>query len=358
MASFAATQLEINSYAQNKLPIFHTHQCFYTRRSLEQCTSERIATYKASQFKGNKILILAAGLGVDDWAFSFVFNEVLSVDPDEELNEISTYNFNRLERKNIQRLSLTAEAFLDTNKHAFDLVYVDPDRRTDANRQILLSQHQPNIIKLIPKLKQISNCLLLKCSPMFDHEMAKREIDGIQRIDILSYKGEVKEMLLLIDFKKPVIEDYEIRCVEVDKTSERMISFSHSDNHIPLKSDKISGYFYEASSGIIKIRKHHHYAFLKGLNLIDMAVPFYYSELKTDEFMGRCLHIKHVMSFQAKAFTNYLLENRIMKCNIKVRGLKFNTADVYKKTKVKEGGEDYFFIFPYQEGTCIVHCRY
>lgn len=309
-------------------------------------------------FNGESLLVLAGGLGVDDWAFSRSFNHVLSIDPDEELNAIARYNFNLMDCTNIERLTLTAEEFLQDNNQRFDLVYIDPDRRQDGKRQILLSEHQPDVMALMPHLKKISSRILVKCSPLFDHEMAARETGQLDAIYILSQKGEVKEMLLSIDLNQVAGKDYPIHCIELSHEKQQSETFLESDHSIPPAAGAIEGYFYEAAAGIIKIRKHHHYAFTKGLDLIDKSVPFYCSPQLVNDFMGRHLKIHAAMPFRPKTCMEYLAGLGITKVNLKVRGLKFHTADAYKKLGLKEGGEDYIFIMPFAGKSFMVHGGY
>jgi hypothetical protein len=357
-ASFAAKQAELRTYAQLRLPSFYKNECLYTARSLEQCTSERVALFKASLFRGNRILILAGGLGVDDWAFSLSFRELISLDPDEDLNRISRFNYEKLGAGNIKRLDTNAEVFLTENEGNFDLIYADPDRRNSNTRQILLSQHQPDIISLMPMLRKISQKILIKCSPMYDHEMAARELSYISDIHILSQQGEVKEMLVLLDTGKNTSNDFKIICTELGKTTEHSAEFMNSDNSIPPVSANIAGYFYECASGIVKVRKHHHYASVLGLSLIDRAVPFYCSETIVNPYQGRCLSIIQTMRFQEKACRKYLADNNISKANLKARGLKFSTAEAAVKLGIRDGGEDYLFLFPFRGQTVMAHCHY
>lgn len=355
-ASFAALQADLKSGAEDKLPSFAGKACFYTRRSLEQSTAERVAVYKSRLFHGIDILILAAGLGVDDWAFSYTFGKVVSIDPDEELNILSRYNFALLERHNIERITGYAETWIK-DKGPFSYVYIDPDRRDHGQRQILLSDHQPNVMALMPDLRHITGHLLVKCSPMYDHEMALREIQGITDIYIISYKGEVKEMLLSADLKTGS-ETYTLHCVELDRDKELSISFAHNRPEMPAQADSIAGYFYEVSAGIIKVRKHHDYASMNHLMMIDRSIPFYCSAEPIEPFAGRSLKIVHAMPFHAAECSRYLSATGISKANVKVRGLKFNTAEALKKLRLKEGGNDYLFIFPFRGKSWMAHCRY
>lgn len=314
-----------------------------------------MALLKSTLFTGNSILVLGGGLGVDDWAFSKSFRQVVSVDPDESLNEIARYNFDRLHCTNVERLTTTAEDFLKTRSGTFDLIYSDPDRRTGNSRQILLRQHQPDMVALLPALHTLSQRVLIKCSPLYDHEMAKNEISSITDIYIISSKGEVKEMLLLARHGEEG-QDYRIHCFEIDRENHHLShTFSSQNIQTPETAAELTGYFFEVNAGIYKVRKHNEYAAEKGLRMVDRNVPFYCSDNIPGDFMGRTMLIRQVMPFHVKENRRYLQETGIAKANVKVRGLKFRTEDVLHKLEIGEGGEDYLFVFPFKGKATLLH---
>lgn len=68
-APFVAVQLELFDKAKKKLPAWTAAGCFFTKKSLEQCSSLPLASFKTTLVKGNILVDLSAGLGVDDVAF-------------------------------------------------------------------------------------------------------------------------------------------------------------------------------------------------------------------------------------------------------------------------------------------------
>src|SRR5688572_28699960 len=84
-----AEQLKLYPRAKEKLPVFTSNYCYLTTKSYEQSSSESLAKYKAGLFSGEVLIDLSGGLGVDDWAFSRSFKNVISVDNDAELNELA-----------------------------------------------------------------------------------------------------------------------------------------------------------------------------------------------------------------------------------------------------------------------------
>lgn len=331
---------------------------FFTKRSLEQCSSEDTARYKAGLFKGRRLLSLASGLGVDDIAFSQVFEEVVSVDPDVALNRIVRYNLELLKISNIRRLDMTAETFLKSEKDPFDLVYMDPDRRSDAGRQILLKDHLPDAASLLEQLFAISPAVLIKCSPMYDYNMARREIRGISHLYSLSRHGEMKELLLLAerDFKPG--QDLMITCTDIDSQNNVLAyTASESEPDTCLPASELKGYLHEAGSSLIKMRMHHSYACSLGLKQLDNKTGFYCSEGIPEHFIGKSYRIIGSMPYKPAAVKQYLKENQIMKANTKTRGLAFSTAEMADRLGIRDGGDDFLFALPFQGKPFLLHCR-
>ena len=104
----------VSSYkkALYKLPTLASKYCWLPAKSYEQASSELTAFYKSKLEKGNCILDLCGGLGVDDIAFAGQFKKVISLDADEELNEIVKWNFKKLNITNIERISIFAEEYI------------------------------------------------------------------------------------------------------------------------------------------------------------------------------------------------------------------------------------------------------
>lgn len=355
-ASFAAMQAELKEQAKEKIPDLIEKGGFVTRRSIEQCSSEDTARLKASLFGGKNILVIAAGLGIDDLAFSSSFKEVVSLDTDVFLNSIARYNFGLCGADNIKRLDTGAELFLKENQAAFDMIYADPDRRDGSQRQILLRDHSPDVISLLPELFKVSNRILIKCSPMYDFQMALKEMNQIVHFYSISRHGEMKEMLILAE-KEAKNANYGITCIDIGKSGYKSRVFNESTDMMPETAIVPLTYLLEAGASLIKMRKHHHYAALLGLKMMDKLHAFYFNDDIPESFIGRCFTVLHSMPFKPATCRAYLESKGIKNANIKTRGLKFNTAGLTKKLDLKEGGSDFIFVLPYKGNTVFLHCR-
>ena len=149
-----------------------------------------------------RIVDLTGGMGVDSWAFSQVFDEVLYNEMQTGLAEETARNFERLGCKNISvrneevKVGQVKEILGD---FVPDVIYLDPARRAEDGRKVfLLEDCQPNVTALLPELFEACPNILLKLSPMADISYLARELPGLAAVHIVGADGECKELLLLL----------------------------------------------------------------------------------------------------------------------------------------------------------------
>lgn len=198
-----ATQIKYLQRARIKLPAYYAAQCILPPLSFEQASSEESASLK--HYTGHTCLDLTCGLGVDAFHFSKCFDQVVTVEQSAELCEIARINFERLQARNIRIITTTAEQYVaDLNSGAesigpIDLIYIDPARRDSQGKKVwLLEDCSPNVTKLLPSLLQLSPLVVIKASPLFDIDEAFRLFGEKCSVEIISVRGECKEVLIEI----------------------------------------------------------------------------------------------------------------------------------------------------------------
>ena len=92
--AFVAQQLKGRRKAKEKLPTWHanTDVVFPASISLEQCTSELVAAYKADLFSGERAADLTGGFGVDSAFLAKRFRSLDYVERNPELAAIVAWN--------------------------------------------------------------------------------------------------------------------------------------------------------------------------------------------------------------------------------------------------------------------------
>ncbi len=348
-----ADQLAIYPKAKVKLPSFTGVYAQFTPRSYEQSSAEAIAVYKAGLIKGERLLDLSAGLGVDDWAFSRSFTSVDAVDLDAELNKIVRKNYEKLGVTNITRYDADAYDFVKTIKGRYDWIYMDADRRVEGNRTYALADTEPNIMVLKNQLFSFTDHVLLKVSPMLDLSALVNELQTVRQMWVLALKNEVKEILIELSAEKN--ETIQVNAVDLDNIIHEYkgVFGTRSEQSF---SDTGS-YFYEPSLALIKAGLAAGYLQQNKISQVAVNSLYGVSETPVDNFFGRKFNVIHQGEFSKSKFSAYLKETNINKANIAKRNFKMEVDEIRKQFKVKDGGEEYFFFTENAaKGKIFFHC--
>lgn len=198
---FALRQIEGRQRTRSKLPSVSDLPDWHypARLSLEQCSSEVTARYKASLVEGRTLADLTGGMGIDTLFLSARFRETCYVERQEELCTLAAHNFGMLQR-NISIHCTDAGMFLE-QMQPVDVIYLDPARRSAAGGKVFrVEDCEPDIIGLLPLLRTLCSVLLVKLSPMLDIAAALRSLPDTAEVHVVAVKNEVKELLLLCRF--------------------------------------------------------------------------------------------------------------------------------------------------------------
>src|SRR5690554_6937695 len=133
-------QIEAKTKAKDKLSTwFETENIIYPPKiSIEQTSSEATAQYKSNFIKGDQLIDLTGGFGIDTYYFSKSFQEVIHCEINPELSQIVAHNFEQLQANNIRCLAQDGLEALKKINQTFDWVYIDPSRRNDSKRKVVL----------------------------------------------------------------------------------------------------------------------------------------------------------------------------------------------------------------------------
>ncbi len=350
-------QLALYPKAIKKLPEFTAHFCYMTTKSYEQSSSEAMANYKASLFKGNTVIDLSGGLGIDDIALSRSFKNVISVDMDSELNLLADVNFAKLKINNIERITSKAEEYIKQESKA-ELIFIDADRRTNisSKKSVTLHDSSPDILSMISKLFELSPLVLLKLSPLVDITYLKKSLPNVKWLRVVSLNNEVKEILVLLD--KVCKESAKIFAVDIS-TAGNIKQFPDSIENIKyINKSTVKKYFYEPAPCLIKASLINKYAEFTGLTMLADNCIYFVSEKLPADFLGRAFLIIDEMLFGKSALRKYLADKNINKANISCRNFPVKPDDIKKTFKLNDGGDDYLFFTTGSKGDKLFyHCR-
>ncbi|MDB5260840.1 MAG: hypothetical protein JWQ14_121, partial [Adhaeribacter sp.] len=183
---------------KQKLPRWYQHLAIVYPQtlSLEQSSSETTAAFKANLVAGNILLDLTGGFGIDSYFFAKKMKEVIYVERNPELAQIAQYNSRVLGAANIHFHHSEAETYLNNFEGPADWIYLDPARRDTANKKVhLLTDCEPDILKILPQLSAKGHHIMLKTSPMLDISQALQQLKQVHKIYVVAVDNECKEVL-------------------------------------------------------------------------------------------------------------------------------------------------------------------
>ena len=338
----AVVQIEGWQHAREKLPEWAAAEgiIYPPKISMEQCSSEKTAKYKAKLIgSGKRLADLTGGFGID---FSYTargFDEAYYIERSKELCDIATANFAQLGLNNVKVMNGNSEELLATLPH-LDWIFVDPARRDgDGRKVVALSDCEPNILEL--DLLSKAEMAMLKCSPMLDITMACRQLGCVSSVHIISVNNECKELLLILSSNE--FSGITTRCVNILKDGGvQTFSFTQEEEDLASISycSEVGKYLYEPNASIQKagcpksLGAHYH---------VDKLHPnshLYTSIEHVHDFPGRTFEIVEVLGF-SKA--DIKMVQSLGKANITVRNFPENVQLLRKRLKLADGGENYIF---------------
>lgn len=339
--AFALLQRDLAPKAELKLPGWALKKCLFTRRALEQCSSEALAHYKATRYSGVHCIDLSGGLGVDAVAFARSFEEVTSIDPDEDLHLLFMHNVKQLGLRNIHRIQGDALSVLQGLQSRADLIFLDPDRRDKqgGKRLVGFQHYQPNPLELYRLFGHLGRRWLMKFSPLDDIKAIMDAFTGLKSISVLSKDAEVKELLL------ELIPEYsgttEIAAVFIGQGSSDTYSF-HLGGSSWFQGNQSSAeplqWLYEPASALIKS------AYLKNskhrMQALNASGTLWTSVQRAD-LPGRWVKISVVKKdFSLRKMSRFLQDQGIQSGLVKTRDFPIGSEQARTLLGIAEG-EDY-----------------
>ncbi|MCU0430215.1 MAG: class I SAM-dependent methyltransferase [Cytophagaceae bacterium] len=339
------------SKTQHKLPTWNAQGvAFPPRLALEQCSSEKTASFKAGLVHGKKYADLSGGMGVDCWALGASFERGFYVEQDAVLCQHARYNFNQLGRNNIQVLNQTAEEFLEQLDEKLDLLYLDPARRLHSQKVFQLSDCSPRLDLLWPLLLEKSHQLLVKLSPLVDIKNIRRSLPSPLDVYVISSEQECKEVLLRYPSDQPSISAVLLQ------DQERIFRFTEEEES--LATPRFAApmrYLYEPDVALLKAGPYQLLCTWFDVFKMGSHSHLYTSEILQSDFPGRTFEVVAVHTFSPKKIKK---EKRWTKANIAVRNFPLEVAEIRKQCQIADGGDTYLFATTLlNEELVLIECK-
>lgn len=364
----AVTTIECRRRLRKKVPSWYAVPSlrFPSRLAAEQCSSEETALVKARvahsiAAEGRRIADLTGGMGVDSWAFSRVFGEVLYNDMQPALAEATQENLGKLDATNVR---FSCRQLVPGNLKEIlggfrpDLIFLDPARRAEDGRKVFrLADCQPDVLTLLPELMDACPDMLLKLSPMADITQLSRELPGLRAVTVVGAGGECKELLLHIrrDYNGPyaltVMENGATLSFDADDRGclgETLAQanrpaatlFREDTSASAAPSQRL---LFEPGKALAKAGVFRQLASRFGLAQADTSTHLYFAENLPNELLpfGKIFEIEEVLPLGNETYRS--LHKRIPAAEITARNLPLTSDALRRKLGIASGGTKHLF---------------
>lgn len=353
----AITQIAGRQIAAEKIPSWKELEgIWYPKHlSLEQCSSETTARYKANLLQGESLTDLTGGFGIDCSFIASGFQSVTYVERQEELCEIAAHNFPILNLNHITVRNEDGVTYLKAMSPV-DCIFLDPARRNEhGGKTVAISDCEPDVAELEELLLSKANRIMVKLSPMLDLSLALKDLRHTQEAHILSVNNECKELLLLLGQEVPT--EVPIHCVNIATKGERKEQHFVFTREQELRSecaytDTLKNYLYEPNLSLLKAGAFRCIATAYPVEKLHPNSHLYTSDILIADFPGRAFRIINQCSFNKKEIKSSLSD--LKKANLTVRNFPATVAELRKRINLPEGGDTYLFASTLNNGQKIL----
>jgi hypothetical protein len=345
-----------------------------TQLSVEQCSSWHTAQFKQRFFIETSLVFdFTGGLGVDSYYISKVCKELCMFEKSYSLYIAALHNFSILsaENINVQHIeisTLTIGSLMqkEINSKGSDLrikAYIDPSRRGKGGKRLYsVKDYEPDLLEIKDEILKYADELLVKISPMEDISLVLKQVEGCERLFILSVNNECKELLLLLNsnsirknWDEVPLEAYNLKKDGSWEVTRWTIK-EEMEREITYIIPQTGMFLYEPNSSIIKGGAFKTIAQKFELSKAEKSSHLYFSnELKKD-FQGRCFLIEDIYDFGKREMRR--VSEKYPRASVSVRNFPISSEELRKRLKIDEGEELHIFgtLLPQNQKKLIV-CR-
>ena len=344
---FVVAQITARRQIKEKLPTWYQQEqlLFPAKIAAEQCSSEQTALYKQQLVtEGDTLCDLTGGLGIDSYYFSRRVKQVYYIERFPSYCEVARANMATLGARNVAVLEGDSTQWLD-QLPAIDVFYVDPARRGEGNKRMFaLSDCEPDLTQLLPRLLAKAPRVIAKLSPMADLRQTLALLPTTQAIHILSVKNECKELLFVIG-REPRESAVTIHCVHLTKQAASdecfVCSLEAEQQAASHLATTLRRYLYEPNASVLKAGAFKQVACQFPVEKLQVSSHLYTSDHYLDRFPGRRFEVDEVIPFHSKSCKQ--LAGQSLQANVTTRNFPLTVEALRKKCRIREGGDIYLF---------------
>ena len=339
--SLALRQIAARQLLQKKVPQWAENEdlLFPAHLSIEQCSSEASAQYKASLLQGQTFTDLTGGLGIDTYFISQSFIQTDYVEMQTELCNLARHNFAIL-NADVDVLNEAAENYL---KHCEpkDCIFIDPARRDEhGHKTVSISDCTPDVSALQDLLLQKAKRVMIKLSPMLDISKAMEGLRHVREVHVVAVANECKELDFILERDYQGVVQY--TCVNL-MTCQPPLQFTLEEEHNSQSrlADGVMNYLYEPNPAVMKAGCYKLLTHRFDVFKLHKNSNLYTSEQLIPNFPGRIFEVEGWASYNKKVKQNLLHD--VERASIAVRNFPQSVAELRKTLKIFDGDAIYLF---------------
>jgi hypothetical protein len=352
----AVQQIAAKQKISKKLPSWTSDPrvIFPASLSLEQCSSEITALQKSRNCSGNLMIDLTGGFGVDFFYLSQNFKKGIYCELQPDLFQIAKQNLEMLSPEKFDFINGDGLEFLKETKYHFDLLFADPARRGTGNQKLYkLRDCEPNVVDEWELMKQKSDHILLKVSPMLDISQAWNELPDLQKITVVSVKNEVKELLLHWKAENNLPKkEIEVKDLDGDFPS---FAFYRSEEELAASTfGEVGTYLVEPLGGILKAGAFKLFGERYGLQKLEKNSHLYTSDFLPKDIPGRVFEVLNRVEHPKKELKTRFPDGKV---NVLARNFSIGAEELKKKFGLRDGGNEFLIGTKTIHGFELFHCQ-
>lgn len=351
-----AAQIAAKGRTEKKLPTwFNTLGIYYPQMlSVEQCSSEKTASYKSTLITHGHVLDLTGGFGVDCIYFAKLAEKVTHCELMPELSAIAKHNAAKLGVTNIKFMNVDGIEYLQNTSDTFSTIYIDPARRGKSGKVFMLKDCSPNVVEHLSLLLSKAPRVIIKTSPLLDISAGIKELRNVAEVQIISVKNECKELLFILEAGAntqtkitSVTINEQIKMVSFGTASAR--SSLNNDAAIQLEGDtstsddgnpalsmgRLKQFLYEPDVALLKSGAFNTIGELFNLVKLDLHTQLYTSDEMNPAFPGRIFKLQEVLT------KTDLKKQKNLTGNVIVRNYPGKPEELIKAFKIKPAATDF-----------------
>ena len=290
-------------------------QMFFSRKQLEQATSEIVSQYKAQRFaEKNSVVDLCCGIGGDALALANPQRDLSIVDSDELTLKMASHNLRVHGHEAIAHLG-TAEG-VDVKK--YDAFHIDPDRRPNQNhsqkagRTVTAENFSPSL-DILREFEKSNPNFGIKLAP------ASEIWTGDYEIEFIGHLRECKQQMV---WSGDLIRTRGRTATVIAHQGNAHESFSFDNVHTAHASlaTSLKKYVYDPHSALLASGLTEAFATQYSLESLGEPSCYLTSDKKIQSLLASCFEVVASLPAQLKVIEKFLQQQEIGKLEVKKRG--------------------------------------